>query len=156
MSEQFKKEVSVLLDAFFDERPDLFLIELNIGNDLHVRVVIDGDHGVSVKDCVALSRAIEHRLDREVYDFALEVYSAGATAPLKLFRQFAQHVGRTLKIETATSSFKGELTSISDQMITLKWKERQPKALGKGKVTVECEQKIEFDQIVNAQIEITF
>ena len=156
MSETFKKEVSALLDAFFEERPDLFLIELTIGADLSVRVVVDGDSGVNVNDCVEVSRAIEHHLDREKYDFSLDVLSAGATAPLKHLRQFKQHLGRTLKIDTAEGSFKGEFTAISDQLITLRWKERQPKPVGKGKTTVECEQQIEFDQIINAQIELIF
>jgi len=121
-----------------------------------VRVVVDGDNGVNVNDCVEVSRAIEHHLDREKYDFSLDVLSAGATAPLKHLRQFKQHLGRTLKIDTAEGSFKGEFTSISDQLITLRWKERQPKPVGKGKTTVECEQQIEFDQIINAQIELIF
>lgn len=156
MSETFREEVTALLDAFFTERPDLFLIELNIGSDLSIKVVVDGDSGISVNDCIEVSRAIEHHLDREKYDFSLDVLSAGASAPLKLLRQYPQHVGRTLKVETAEGSFKGEFTEISDQMITLNWKERQPKAIGKGKVTVECEQKIDFDHIIKAQIEITF
>lgn len=156
MSETFRKEVTALLDAFFTERPDLFLMELSIGADLSVKVVVDGDSGVNVNDCVGVSRAIEHHLDREKYEFSLDVLSSGAAAPLKLLRQYPQHVGRTLKVETTEGSFMGEFTEISDQMITLKWEERQPKAIGKGKVTVECEQKIEFDQIIKAQIEIIF
>jgi ribosome maturation factor RimP len=156
MSETFRKEVTALLDAFFTERPDLFLMELSVGADLSIKVVVDGDSGVNVNDCVEVSRAIEHNLDKEKYDFSLDVLSAGASAPLKLLRQYPQHVGRTLKVETAEGSFKGKFTEISDQMITLKWEERQSKAIGKGKVTVECEQKIEFDQIIKTEIEITF
>jgi ribosome maturation factor RimP len=131
-------------------------MELNTGADLSIKVVVDGDSGVTVKDCMEVSRAIEHHLDREKYDFSLDVFSAGANSPLKLLRQYPQHLGRTLKVETAEGSFRGEFTEISDQLITLKWEERQPKAVGKGKVTVECEQKIEFDDIIKAQIEITF
>jgi ribosome maturation factor RimP len=41
-------------------------------------------------------------------------------------------------------------------MISLSWKERQPKPVGKGKVTVECSQQINFNEIKKAQIEITF
>ena len=41
-----------------------------------------------VEDCMFVSRSIEHNLDREEYDFFLEVTSAGATAPLTNNRQY--------------------------------------------------------------------
>ena len=65
--------VSDLLDKAFEERPDLFLIDLEVTPDLQIRVTIDGDQGVTVQDCIDVSRAVEHNLDRENDDFSLEV-----------------------------------------------------------------------------------
>lgn len=156
MAEEFKNRVNDLLEAFLQKRPDLFLIDFTISSDHSIKVVLDGDNGVSVNDCIEASRALEHQLDREVHDFSLEVFSAGATAPLQLPRQYKQHIGRVLKVETAGAKYKGVLTEVNDQMIGLSWKERQPKPVGKGKVTVECSQQINFNEITKAQIEITF
>ena len=62
--------------------------------------MIDGDNGVLVEDCMFVSRAIEHNLDRETEDFSLEVSSVGATTPLVHKRQYKKHIGRILKIVT--------------------------------------------------------
>ena len=62
----------------------MFLIEFSINAENHIKIVIDGDNGVLVEDCMFISRAIEHNLDREEHDFSLEVMSAGATAPLSI------------------------------------------------------------------------
>ena len=86
-----------LLGKALEERPSLFLIDFTIGSDNTIRVVLDGDQGVNLQDCMDVSRAIEHNLDREEEDFSLEVTSAGATSPLQLPRQFRKNVGRKLR-----------------------------------------------------------
>ena len=55
--------------------------------------------GLPLKDCMKVSRAIEHNLDREEEDFSLEVASAGATSPLVLPRQYTKNIGRKLKVK---------------------------------------------------------
>ena len=61
----FEEQVEELLERAFEERSDLFLIEKTITPDHQVKIVIDGDQGVTVDDCIYVSRAIEHNLDRE-------------------------------------------------------------------------------------------
>ena len=72
-----RSKVENLLATALDENPSLFLIELKIGADNSIKVILDGDQGVTLKDCMTISRAIEHQLDREEEDFSLEVASAG-------------------------------------------------------------------------------
>ena len=85
-------KVKDLLEKALKERPDLFLIDLSVLDDNQIRVVIDGDNNVLVEDCMFISRAIEHNLDREEEDFSLEVTSAGATSPLQLKRQYKKKI----------------------------------------------------------------
>ncbi|MCL4144058.1 UNVERIFIED_CONTAM: hypothetical protein GTU68_061325 [Idotea baltica] len=87
-------KVKKLLEAGLEEDESLFLIDYSISVDNRINVVIDGDHGVTVADCIKISRSIEHNLDREEIDFSLEVASAGATAPLTLPRQHRRIIGR--------------------------------------------------------------
>ena len=152
----FKNKVTDLLETALAERLDLFLIEFSIQNDNHIKIVIDGDQGVLVQDCMFVSRAIEHNLDRDEYDFSLEVMSAGATAPLVNKRQYKKNLERTLKVKTASNEVEGVLTDASDKEITLEWKVREPKPIGKGKVTVQKEAKIAFEDIIEAKIMIKF
>lgn len=153
----FKEKVKALLDNCLNERPDLFLIDFEILDDQSIRVVIDGDHGVAVEDCMLVSRAIEHNLDRDEHDFSLEVSSAGAVSPLVNQRQYKKNIGRTLEIKLKDQkSFEAELVEATDNSITLKWKSKEPKPVGKGKVTVVNEAEINYENIEKANVIIKF
>ncbi|OBQ57050.1 ribosome assembly cofactor RimP [Tamlana sp. s12] len=152
----FKNKVTELLDAALVERPDLFLIDFSINNENHIKVIIDGDSGVLVEDCMFISRAIEHNLDREEEDFSLEVMSAGAASPLVHNRQYKKNLNRTLKVRTKTEEIEGTLVEATDNEVVLEWKVREPKPVGKGKVTVKKEGRIPYEDIVEAKVMIKF
>ena len=61
----FRDIVEDLLEKALEERSDLFLIDFFILDDNQIKIIIDGDNGVLVEDCMFVSRAIEHNLDRE-------------------------------------------------------------------------------------------
>lgn len=96
----FKDQVKALVDKALEATPTLFLTDLKVSADNAITVVIDGDNGVGIDDCIALSRAVEAPLDAEGADFSLEVTSFGATEPFVLPRQYAKNVGRTVQITT--------------------------------------------------------
>lgn len=153
----FKDTVKELLDKAFQEREDLFLIDFDIVGDNNIKVVIDGDEGVLVEDCIFVSRAVEHNLDREEQDFSLEVTSAGATSPFVHNRQYNKNVGRILEVKTKDGQkLEGTLANVDSEGITLEWKEREAKAVGKGKVTVKKEAQLKFDDILEAKVIIKF
>lgn len=152
-----REKVAQLLESALEENKSLFLIDLNISEDNQIRVILDGDKGVTVEDCMVVSRAIEHNIDREEYDFSLEVMSAGVSEPLTLPRQYKKNLGRTLKIRTKNDEkIEGELTAINEDGITLKWSAREPKPVGKGKVTVHKEATLPYKDIMEAKVMITF
>ena len=153
----FRTLVEELLEQSLQQRPDLFLIDFDILEGNKIRIVIDGDSGVLVEDCMFISRAIEHNLDREEQDFALEVSSAGATTPLVHQRQYKKHIGRVLKLKTRTNEkYEATLAAANDQDIVLEWKTREPKPIGRGKVTVQKSATIPYQTIEKAQIKLVF
>jgi ribosome maturation factor RimP len=90
--------------------------------------VLDGDNGVSLQDCMDISRAIEHNLDREEQDFSLEVASAGVSMPLKMSRQYKKNIGRNIKIQqTSNEIIEAKLVDANDEKAILNWKERVQK-----------------------------
>lgn len=151
-----RDKVEKLLQEAFEENNSLFLIDLKVDNNNHISVVIDGDNGVSVNDCIAVSRKIEHNLDREEEDFSLDVASSGVSHPLSLPRQYRKNIGRKLAVTTSGGKIEGELVDVQDGKITLQWKAREPKPVGKGKVTVEKEAVLPIDEIKEAKVIITF
>ena len=152
----FKTKVTELLDTALIERLDLFLIDFSISSENHIKVIIDGDNGVLVEDCMFISRAIENNLDREEHDFSLEVSSAGASAALTISRQFVKNIGRVLQVRTNDNNYEAELVEATSDEIKLKWKQREPKKIGKGKVTVEKEINLLYKDINEAKVKIKF
>ncbi len=151
----FKDKVKTLLEEALKDDKSLFLIDFSVSTDNSIKVVLDGDSGVNLEDCMKISRAIEHNLDREEYDFSLEVTSAGAASPLIMARQYPKNIGRKLKVRTASDIFEGNLTATTDDGILLEWKTREPKPIGKGKITVRKEAEINFSDIEEAKVIVT-
>lgn len=151
-----RKQVEKLVEEAIEENPKLFLIDLKISPDNKINVIVDGDEGISIKECMRISRNVEHNLDRETVDFSLEVSSPGLTEPFVNKRQFNKNLGKTLKVKTETDTFEGELTEINDDNIVLTWKIREPKPIGKGKVTVSKEAVLPYKDIVEAKVMIKF
>ena len=134
----FKKQVEILVQKALDENPSLFLIDFHLGLNHSIKVVLDGDKGVSLQECMRVSRAVEHNLDRETQDFSIEVTSAGVGEPLLLPRQYINNVGRKLEVTDSEGSvYTGTLDSVNQAGLCLSWKQREPKPVGKGKVTVK-------------------
>ncbi len=152
----FKEQVIELLNQALQEKPSLFLIDLNIDNSNKITVTLDGDNGVILQDCIDISRIIENNLDREEQDFSLEVASAGVSSPLKLVRQYKKNIGRTLKVKTKTEKIEAELENADDEKITLIWSAREPKKVGKGKETVQKKAEIPYEEIIEAIVTINF
>ncbi|MGB2341313.1 MAG: ribosome assembly cofactor RimP [Flavobacteriaceae bacterium] len=149
----FKKTVAELLQVALDKNPSLFLIDLKIGADNSIVVLLDGDEGVTLESCVAVSRQIEHNIDREEHDFSLEVSSVGIGSELTIPRQYIKNKGRKLEVISLDDKiFKGNLTQADQESITLEWKTREPKPVGKGKVTVTKTKKLTFASIKKAKV----
>ena len=115
----FKEKVSGLLEAGLLEKPSLFLVDLSISDSYKIMVTLEGDNGVTLQDCIDISRAIEHNLDREEQDFSLEVASAGVSTPLKLARQYQKNIGRTLKVKLTTETIEAKLEKAKNILILL-------------------------------------
>jgi ribosome maturation factor RimP len=109
-----------IIDEFLLSRTDLFWVDVKILPGNHIQVKIDGDKGVNVADCVALSRAIEGSLDRENEDFELEVGSGGIDTPLKYLRQYHNNTGRNLRVTTLEGEIiRGKISGVDDHKVTV-------------------------------------
>lgn len=152
-----KKLIANLVEKALEENTELFLLDLHISNDNKIHVLVDGDKGVPLKECIRISRAVEHNLDREEQDFSLEVSSPNISDPIKVKRQYKKNLHRQLHIIlTDNSEIKGELIEVTDETIKLTWQAREPKPIGKGKITVTHEKTVSYDKIQTAKVIIMF
>ena len=112
------KVLDIVKDAL--EGTEKYLINMRITPDNRIFVDIDGDNGITIDDCIELSRTIENSLNREEEDFELNVSSAGADAPLKMPRQYRRHIGRDVSVETFDgNTVEGTLTTVDDNQFVI-------------------------------------
>jgi ribosome maturation factor RimP len=136
---------------------NIYVTGIKIGSDNHINVFLDGDEGVTIKDCVAVSRAIEGNLDRDKEDYALDVSSHGATTPLVMPRQYKKHIGRTFEVKLEDGSkLEGDLISCDDVEIKLEYSTRENKPIGKGKITVVKQHIIKHSEIKESKVKLKY
>jgi len=148
--------VKDLVDEALALNESLYLIELSISVNNKIQVIVDGDNGVALSECMRISRNINNNLDREEEDFSLEVATPDIAHPLIVKRQYIKNLNRILKVETSEEKFEGTLVEADEDKIVLNWKAREPKPIGKGKVTVQKTATIEYKDIKEAKVKIVF
>ena len=153
----FRAKVEQLVHEFLETRKDLYLVDLKISAGDDITVILDGDEGLSLQDCLDASRAIEFNLDREEHDFSLQVMSPGLSEPLKLPRQFKKNMGREIEVLlNSDEKIQGEVVAVDDEKVTLVLRYRRPKLIGKGKEDVVENKEIPYTEIIKALVVIKF
>jgi ribosome maturation factor RimP len=71
-------------------------------------------------------------------------------------RQYIKNLNRILKVKTAEEELEGTLISADEDTIVLQWKAREPKLVGKGKVTVDKVVTLGYNEIKEAKVKILF
>lgn len=153
----FRAKVEQLVHEFLETRKDLYLVDLKISAGDDIAVILDGDEGLSLQDCLDASRAVEFNLDREEHDFSLQVMSPGLSEPLKLPRQFKKNMGREIEVLlNSDEKIQGEVVAVDDEKVTVVLRYRRPKLIGKGKEDVVENKEIPYTEIKKALVVIKF
>ena len=151
-----KDKILHITNQAIQEDASLFLVDLTIDQNNKITIIVDGDQGIPLKECIRINRFIENELDREEEDYSLEVSSPDIAKPIKLIRQYNKNIGKIISVKTETASFEGKLVSVNADTIELTWKAREPKPIGKGKITVEKKAIIAFNDIIQTKVKILF
>lgn len=154
-----KNKVQALVEERIEELDNgLFIVELNISGSNVIQVELDKhDGGVSVDDCIRVSRNVEHNLDREVEDFELQVSSAGLDKGLRVFAQYKKNIGRNVKVKLIESgSLEGELIAATEEEITVRTSRKERVEGRKKKETIIEDHVVPMEQIKETKIIISF
>lgn len=139
------------------EGKEYFLVEVTVSPDSRIVVEIDHAEGVWIEDCVALSRHIESRLNREEEDYELEVGSAGIGQPFKVLQQYYIHVGREVEVLTADGrKLTGVLKSADAEHFTVGVQKKIKPEGAKRPQWVEEEETFAYEQIKYTKYLISF
>ncbi|MFA4867312.1 MAG: ribosome assembly cofactor RimP [Pedobacter sp.] len=152
---QVEKRVIELVEEKISDRPELFLVEVKMLPNNKLIIHVDGDEGISIQDCAAISRHVGFHLEEEntiEKAYNLEVSSPGVGEPLRLKRQYVKNIGRELSVKLAGGEIKeGQLLSADDNSITIAAKVKE-----KGKKVQLVETSINFDNITETKVLISF
>jgi len=94
---------------------DRFVVFIKVSPTNQINIVIDGDSGVTIDHCVAVSRYIENSFDREVEDFELKVSTAGIDYPYINLRQYKKNIGQAVEVLLKNGSVKRGKLSAADE-----------------------------------------
>ncbi|WP_291403942.1 ribosome assembly cofactor RimP [Daejeonella sp.] len=150
-----EKRVTELVEEKIADRPDLFLVDVQMHGSGILSILVDGDNGVAISDCVAISRHVGFHLEEEntiEQAYRLEVSSPGIDTPLKSFRQFQKNINRSLKIKLKSGNAKeGKLIQVEESSVSI-----QESVKEKGKKAVLIETLIPFEDISEAIVLVSF
>jgi|ERR1035437_8999790 ribosome maturation factor RimP len=150
------EKIKKLAEAKIAEGPN-FIVDINVKPSNKITVLLDNDNGISVADCVEMSRHIEFSLDRESEDFELNVMSPGLTEPFKILRQYKKNIGKQVDIITKENKkITGKLISVDDTSILLETKTKEKVDGKKGKQLIINNVNLTFNQIKETKIVISF
>jgi ribosome maturation factor RimP len=149
-----EKRVTELVEEKIADRPDLFLVNVKMNGNKLV-ILVDGDKGIGIADCVAISRHVGFHLEEEntiENAYNLEVSSPGIDTPLTMPRQYVKNMGRNLSIKMDDGTKReGTLSSITEDAIVIDEKVKE-----KGKKATVIESVIPFNNITETKVLISF
>ena len=130
---------------------DCFLVDIRVSSTNEITVFFDKQEGVSIKECLFVSRYIEENLDRDIEDYQLTVCSPGIDRQFIVKEQYIKNIDREVKIKTDEGDvIKGKLKSYSNRnvMIERSKKQKKKKELLIEKITIPTDKIKETKLII--------
>ena len=150
-----EQRIRALIEEKIEDRPDLFIVDIKIVNNKSVIILLDGDEGIGIHDCAAVSRHVGFHLEEENLfekEYNLEVGSPGLDVPLTLSRQLQKNIGRLLEIKlTDGKKTEGTLISANEQEIVINEQVKE-----KGKKAKQAERIINRNEIAEMKVGVSF
>ena len=133
--EQYEKKTEELIVPILDAKGfELVDVEyVKEGQDYFLRAYIDKPGGITIDDCVAVSREMNGLLDELDYvdgAYTFEVSSPGLGRPLKKPRDYERSMGEEVEIRTykamdGSKEFYGILKAYDDATVTIQSEEEE-------------------------------
>lgn len=150
-----KEQILTLVNEAI-ENTDVFIVEVLVSTSNKITILIDTPAGITIDKCVDVSRYVEHKLDRETEDFALDVSSPGLEMPLKVHEQYLKNIGRELIIEYSGNKITGKLLEVLADTIIVEEKRMEiPEGQKKKQLVVE-QKTLVISEIKMAKVKISF
>ena len=135
-----EEKVRKLVEEKLDGR--MFLVELSVNEKNVINIFVDSFDGLTIDQCVNISRHVEHSLDREEEDFELQVSSPGLSESFKVVEQYHK--------------YKGVLIDVQDDGFELETSSKEKLEGYKKKQVVIKKHPLKYEEIKSAKAIISF
>lgn len=150
-----KSRIEQLVREKLDD--SMFLVDLSVSSSNQITVLVDSFGGLTIDQCVAISRHIEQALDRDQEDFDLQVSSPGLTEGFKVKQQYLKNKGRQVEILTKSGDkLKGLLLDATEDEIVLETSSKEKAEGQKKKQLVVHQHHLKYESIQTAKVVILF
>lgn len=135
----------------------MFVVDVAVRPGNVIVVEIDSDDPIGIDDCIALSKYIESKLDRDEEDFELEVGSSGLSSPFKIPRQYVKNIGNEVEVLTKKGQkLSGILKSAAEKGFVITVKKKVKPEGSKKKVEMEEDFPFGYEEIKYTKYLIRF
>lgn len=134
--------IQPILDGMGFELVDVEFVKE--GQEYFLRAYIDKPGGITIEDCVAVSREMNVLLDELDYisgTYTFEVSSPGLGRPLKKEKDYVRSMGKKIEIRTYKAidkqkEFFGELKAYDDSTVTIVTEKEQTLVFNKSDIAL--------------------
>ena len=150
-----KEIVKKLVEEKLDDK--MFIVEITVNERNIINVFVDSYDGLTIDQCVNISRHVEHSFDREEEDFELQVSSPGLSEKFKVKEQYYKYIGRTIDVVTISDlKLEGIILSATNEGIIMETLDREVLEGHKKKQLVVKQHHLKYDEIKSAKAVISF
>lgn len=132
---EIEKKTEELVMPIIDEN-NFELVDIEYvkeGANWYLRVYADKEGGITIDDCVLISRALEEKLDADEFipdAYILEVSSPGLGRPLKKDKDFKRSIGKNVEIKLyravdGTKELEGMLTGYDEKEVRIETTDKE-------------------------------
>jgi len=150
-----KNLIETLVKERLEERQ--FIVGISVSESNRIDIIIDGYDGLSIDDCIAVSRNVEHNLDREIEDFSLQVSSPGLTEKFKVTAQYLKYKNKPVVVITQNDEeLQGIILEADATGFVLETSAMEKPEGSKKKILVVKEHSFKYEEIKSAKAVILF
>jgi len=96
------------------EGTGLFIVDVKVSSANKITVLADTHQGITIDECISVSRHIEKNLDRDKEDFELMVSSPGLEMPFVVLEQYVKNEGKkVVVIDNDGVKYQGILKNVT-------------------------------------------
>lgn len=136
---------------------EFVIVDIEVKPKNNFTVFLESLEGITISDCVKMSRHIGQQFNRDEEDYELNVSSAGLDKPLKSPIQFVKNIGKMVEMVTNDDKkLKGILKNYNKSSILLTCSEKGKMEGSKKMQLVEKDIEIELNKIKTVTIVVSF